>query len=53
MAVDMLLAEAHQSADYAAILDSLYDTVANEDQYDAARFRQAMNALPGSSRSPD
>lgn len=53
MAVDMLLAEAHQSADYAATLDSLYDTVAEEDQYDAVRFRQAMNALPGASRSPD
>jgi len=53
MAVDMLLTEAQQGVDYAATLDSLYDTVADEDQYDAVRFRQAMNALPATSRSQD
>ena len=45
MAVDMLLSEARRSEDHADALNSLYDTVADENEYQASRFSKAMQSL--------
>jgi hypothetical protein len=45
MAVDMLLAESRRGRDHADALNSLYDTVADEDEYQASRFSKAMQSL--------
>jgi hypothetical protein len=46
MSVDMLLSEARRGAEYAIALDKLYDTVADEEKYQASQFSKAMQSLP-------
>jgi hypothetical protein len=46
MAVDMLLSEARRGGEYAIALDNLYDTVADEERFQAAQFSKAMQSLP-------